>query len=94
MASFFFCMALLDGRNYEEAKEEVKAKFLPSYKVALCVWPVLQTINFSLVPERNRVPFVSVCSLMWSIFLAYMQSLQKQQMNSNNQKFLNKMRMN
>ncbi|KAH8273440.1 hypothetical protein KR018_000611 [Drosophila ironensis] len=43
-------------------------------QVGVCIWPFLQTINFSLVPEHNRVVFVSICSLMWTIFLAYMKT--------------------
>lgn len=41
-------------------------------QVGMCVWPLVATINFSFVPERNRVPFISVCSLLWTCFLAYM----------------------
>lgn len=43
--------------------------------MGICVWPILQTINFVLIPERNRVVYVSVCSLVWTSFLAYMKSL-------------------
>lgn len=42
--------------------------------MGLCVWPILQTINFSMVPERHRLVFVSICSLMWTTFLAYMKT--------------------
>lgn len=41
----------------------------------MCYWPILSTINFSLIPERNRVIFISGCSLMWTTFLAYMKQL-------------------
>ncbi|CAH0556166.1 unnamed protein product [Brassicogethes aeneus] len=75
LACFFFGMSLLEGKSINESCESVKAKFLPSYQVAICVWPFLQTINFCYVPERNRVPYVSVCSLGWSTFLAYMHQL-------------------
>nr|XP_023019798.1 protein sym-1-like [Leptinotarsa decemlineata] len=44
--------------------------------VGACVWPVVQTINFCYIPEKNRVPFVSVCSLVWCCFLAYMHQLE------------------
>lgn len=47
-----------------------------SFQVAICIWPLLQTFNFSVVPEKNRVPFVSMCSLLWTIFLAYMKQLE------------------
>ncbi|XP_005177624.3 mpv17-like protein [Musca domestica] len=71
-ASFFAGMSLLEGKSKEEAVQEVQDKFLPTFKVGICIWPVLQTINFSMVPERHRVVFVSICSLMWTTFLAYM----------------------
>ncbi|XP_022185876.1 mpv17-like protein isoform X1 [Nilaparvata lugens] len=72
MTSFFFGMSILEGRTVERSIQEVKDKFIPTYKVALFVWPVLQTVNHHFVPEKNRVIYVSVCSLMWSSFLAYM----------------------
>ncbi|XP_055522529.1 mpv17-like protein [Wyeomyia smithii] len=70
--SFFFGMSLLERKTIGEAVQEVKTKFPDTYKVGICVWPVIQTINFSLIPEHNRVPFVSICSLLWTTFLAYM----------------------
>ncbi|KAK7868563.1 hypothetical protein R5R35_009460 [Gryllus longicercus] len=73
---FFFGMSLLEGKSVEEAGHEVSTKFIPTYRVGFCVWPVLQTINFAFIPERNRVPFVSICSFLWSSFLAYMKQLE------------------
>ncbi|KAH8415354.1 hypothetical protein KR222_004998 [Zaprionus bogoriensis] len=72
--SFFMGMSLLELKSFSQAVEEVKEKAAPTYKVGLCVWPFIQTLNFSLVPEHNRVVFVSICSLMWIIFLAYTKS--------------------
>lgn len=43
-------------------------------QVGVCFWPVMQTINFGFLPEKNRVPFVGACSLLWTIFLSYMKS--------------------
>ncbi|XP_018335545.1 mpv17-like protein [Agrilus planipennis] len=73
---FFFGMSLLQFKSIEEAKEEVRNKFLPTWKVGFFVWPVFQTINFMFIPERNRVPYVSMCSLVWCIFLSYVEQLQ------------------
>ncbi|XP_019875591.1 mpv17-like protein [Aethina tumida] len=75
LACFFFGMSLLEGKTVDESYEELSKKFLPSYKVAICFWPFLQTINFCYVPEKNRVPYVSMCSLVWCCFLAYMHEL-------------------
>ncbi|ERL92533.1 hypothetical protein D910_09846, partial [Dendroctonus ponderosae] len=50
-------------------------------KVCVCFWPVLQTINFQYIPEHNRVPFVSACSLVWCCFLAYMHQMSLKRAN-------------
>lgn len=76
MTLFYFGMSLMESKTVEEAIAEVRAKVPPTYKVAICIWPLLQTFNFAVVPEKNRVPFVSMCSLLWTIFLAYMKQLE------------------
>lgn len=70
--AFFFGMSLMESKTPKEAVQEVKDKFLPTYKVALCYWPIIQTINFSFIAEKNRLPFVSIASFVWTTFLAYM----------------------
>ncbi|XP_075221070.1 mpv17-like protein isoform X2 [Lycorma delicatula] len=76
MVSFYFGMSLLEGKPVERAKQEVTEKFIPTYKVGVCVWPGIQTVNYLFIPERNRVVYISVASLLWTIFLAYMKNLQ------------------
>ncbi|XP_011494624.1 PREDICTED: mpv17-like protein [Ceratosolen solmsi marchali] len=76
MCCFFFGINLLELKPISECINEVKVKFWPTYKVGVCVWPILQTINFFFIPERNRVIYVSICSLMWTSFLAYMKALE------------------
>ncbi|XP_037048572.1 mpv17-like protein [Bradysia coprophila] len=76
MTAFYFGMSILENKTIDEATNEVKTKFWPTYKVAVCVWPLVAMVNFSLIPERNRVPFISICSLLWTCFLAYMKQLE------------------
>lgn len=54
-------------------------------QVGICVWPILQTINFCLIPEHNRVVYVSCCSLVWTSFLAYMKALEKKKKEALNE---------
>ncbi|KAF5308724.1 hypothetical protein FQR65_LT06085 [Abscondita terminalis] len=72
LSCFYFSMGLLNNKSVNEAVDEVKAKFLPTFKFGACFWPMVQTFNFLVIPERNRVPFVSACSLLWACFLSYM----------------------
>lgn len=54
------------------------------FQVGIFFWPVLQTINFAFVPEKNRVPYVSACSLVWCCFLSYMHQLQLKKQEKQN----------
>lgn len=82
MVCFFFGMSLLEMKSFDESVMEVKEKFIPSWKVAVCFWPIIQTINFSVIKEKNRVPFVSVASLCWTVFLAYMHHLESKRVTN------------
>uniref|UniRef100_A0A1A9ULM9 Mpv17-like protein n=1 Tax=Glossina austeni TaxID=7395 RepID=A0A1A9ULM9_GLOAU len=81
MTCFYFIMSLLELKTIGEAAAEVGKKFWPTFKIGGIVWPIVATVNFYLIPERNRVPFISVCSLIWTCFLAYMKHLQHHQID-------------
>ncbi|XP_044753343.1 mpv17-like protein isoform X7 [Coccinella septempunctata] len=70
--AFFGGMSLLEGKDLKGAKEEIEKKFLPTYKTGLCYWPIVQTVNFTYISEKNRVPFISLCGMVWTVFLAFM----------------------
>ncbi|XP_026329604.1 mpv17-like protein isoform X1 [Hyposmocoma kahamanoa] len=78
MCSFYFGMSLLEMKPVNEAAAEVQAKFWPTYKVGASVWPAVAMVNFCLIRPKNRVPFISLCSLVWTCFLAYMKHLDKE----------------
>lgn len=69
--SFFFIISLLEHKTIEESKQEVRDKFWPTYQMGVFYWTTVQTLNYTLIPERNRVPVVSLFGLIWTTFLAY-----------------------
>ncbi|XP_055302376.1 mpv17-like protein isoform X1 [Sitodiplosis mosellana] len=71
-ASFFFIISIMEHRTVEESKQEVIDKFWPTYKIGVFYWTVVQTLNYTIIPERNRVPIVSLFGLLWTTYLAYM----------------------
>ncbi|KAF2353441.1 Mpv17/PMP22 [Trinorchestia longiramus] len=71
-SQFYFSITALEGRPLRDCLNEVKQKLIPSWKVAACFWPIVQTLNFAYVKERNRVMVVSVGSFVWTMFLSYM----------------------
>ncbi|CAL8135399.1 unnamed protein product [Orchesella dallaii] len=72
ITTFYSGMCLLENKSLEEVKTEVQAKFWPTYRTGICIWPLVQTINFAFIKERNRVPVTSVVSFFWTVFLSYM----------------------
>ncbi|XP_044731502.1 PXMP2/4 family protein 4-like [Chrysoperla carnea] len=83
MVSFFFGISILEMKSFREACEEVRVKFFPTYQIGAAVWPFVATFNFCVIPERNRVVFISMCSLCWTCFLAYMKHLQATDLEKN-----------
>ncbi|XP_041977673.1 mpv17-like protein isoform X2 [Aricia agestis] len=81
MCSFYFFMSLLECKTFKEAAAEVSTKFWPTYKVGASIWPAVALVNYTLIPPKNRVPFISICSLIWTCFLAYMKHLEKEEVS-------------
>ncbi|XP_064104611.1 mpv17-like protein [Macrobrachium nipponense] len=72
ISQFYLGMALLEGKPLEENLSEWEKKMLPTWMISLSIWPILHTLNFALVPERNRVMMISLGSFLWMVFLSYM----------------------
>lgn len=34
------------------------------------VWPIIQGVNFSIIPFQYRLPFQSTCSIGWNVFMS------------------------
>ena len=39
-------------------------------QVSLCFWPIVQTINFRLIPQYARVVFVALACFLWANILS------------------------
>ncbi|KAK4020234.1 hypothetical protein OUZ56_002228 [Daphnia magna] len=73
IVTFYFGMNLLEGKSSKDAWQEVQNKFLPTWKMGVKFWPIVQTLNFALVPEKNRVVFVGLASFVWTTYLSFME---------------------
>ncbi|KAK8736126.1 hypothetical protein OTU49_004835 [Cherax quadricarinatus] len=75
ISQFFLGITILEGQPWAKCVQEWREKLIPTWKTGVCIWPVLQTVNFAYVAEKNRVVVVSIASFMWTIFLSYMHRL-------------------
>lgn len=60
LTCFLSSMAIMEG---SDPIEKWRSSFLPSYKANLTIWPLVQGVNFAIVPLEYRVLVVNVISL-------------------------------
>ena len=77
---FFTYVDTMSGKNFNQIKEELKVKFVPTIYANWTVWPYLNLINFSLVPVPWRVLFSNTCGMFWNAYLSYVQNVKTKQM--------------
>jgi len=69
---FFTYSGFAGGRSVPECAEYVQKKFLPTYLTDCSVWPIIQTINFAMVPPHLRVLWINANNILWNTFLSHM----------------------
>ncbi|GAQ05515.1 protein sym1 [Aspergillus lentulus] len=74
LTCFLTSMAIMEGTD---PIEKWRTSFLPSYKANLTIWPLVQGVNFSIVPLEYRVLVVNVVSLGWNCILSLINSGEK-----------------
>ncbi|EDW93298.2 uncharacterized protein Dyak_GE20673, partial [Drosophila yakuba] len=68
---FFYVSSLLAGRTIAECNGELAEKFLYTWLLDCCYWPVLQYLNFRFFKSNYRVIFVNVANCVYVILLSY-----------------------
>ncbi|XP_058467128.1 mpv17-like protein [Malaya genurostris] len=71
---FLYGMSILERKPQKQAANEVRSKFWDTYKVGFFYWPVVQTVNFSVIPAKNQIIAAGFFSLIWTTFLAYIKT--------------------
>ena len=59
ISSFYIYTSLMEGKDIEGTKQELQNKLIPTLQTNIKVWPLLQLINFALVPPQLQVLYVN-----------------------------------
>ncbi|WVF68331.1 hypothetical protein IAT40_003096 [Kwoniella sp. CBS 6097] len=70
MMLFVGSMGVMEGRSGDEIQQKFSDMYLPALIANWKVWPLIQTINFKLMPIQYRVPFQSTCGIAWTLYLS------------------------
>ncbi|KOS22421.1 Protein sym1 [Escovopsis weberi] len=67
---FFTVMTLAEGGNRRAVTNKLRDMYLPTLKANYAVWPMVQVINFRLMPVQFQLPFVSTIGIAWTAYLS------------------------
>ncbi|KAI1825983.1 hypothetical protein F4861DRAFT_145558 [Xylaria intraflava] len=70
VALFFSVMTVAEGGGRRAVTLKLKDMYLPTLKANYMVWPVVQIINFRLMPVQFQLPFVSTIGIAWTAYLS------------------------
>jgi len=69
---FFTVIGLLDRQSFGQIRERIRLNYWETQKMSWRVWPLVQLVNFMVVPSVLRLPFINIVSFFWGIFLQIM----------------------
>ncbi|XP_064538833.1 mpv17-like protein [Drosophila montana] len=67
-----YLVPYINGEKHETIVKRIKENYFTIMKGSFMVWPLAQTINFTLVPVQYQVIYVQVIALFWNCFLSMM----------------------
>lgn len=68
--AFFTYAALAEGATAGAALDAARDKLWPTLQVNWVLWPVVQAVNFAVVPLRFRILVINCVAVGWSAFLS------------------------
>jgi protein Mpv17 len=70
IACFFTVMTVAEGGGRRAIAHKLRDMYVPTLKANLLVWPLVQIINFRLMPIQFQLPFVSTVGIAWTAYLS------------------------
>ncbi|KAL4995849.1 hypothetical protein BDV10DRAFT_124090 [Aspergillus recurvatus] len=70
--AFIATMGVLRGQDYEVIKGEVMNNFWPYMLAGLKFWPLVSILNFTVVPESQRLLVGNLFGVVWGVYVSLM----------------------
>ena len=68
----FMTLPLMEGKTLEDGKKSVREKLWPSLLTNWKVWPLVQFLNFYLIPLRYHLLVVNTVAVWWNAYMSWM----------------------
>ncbi|XP_078274458.1 mpv17-like protein [Rhinoraja longicauda] len=69
ISAYYIGMSILDGK--QDIFADWNSKFWSTEKAAVIYWPIVQIINYSLVPVFFRMAYFGCWGFVWMIFISH-----------------------
>lgn len=63
-------MTIAEGGGKRAVTHKLGDMYLPTLKANFMVWPLVQIINFRIMPVQFQLPFVSTIGIAWTAYLS------------------------
>jgi protein Mpv17 len=70
VATFFTVMTIAEGGGKRAVTHKLRDMYLPTMKANYMVWPLVQMVNFRIMPIQFQLPFVSTVGIAWTAYLS------------------------
>uniref|UniRef100_A0A0N5A2A0 Mitochondrial inner membrane protein Mpv17 n=1 Tax=Parastrongyloides trichosuri TaxID=131310 RepID=A0A0N5A2A0_PARTI len=70
-STVFISFRVSSGFSFTEGYESLKREFIEMYKTSLQLWPLIQLINYYIIPSHYRVFITQLAALGRNIFISY-----------------------
>lgn len=70
LALFTGLMSGLEGKSLGETQDKFRTMYPRALLTNWQVWPVIQAVNFTIVPLQFRLPFQQTAGILWTCYLS------------------------
>ncbi|MCJ1336064.1 hypothetical protein MMC09_001339 [Bachmanniomyces sp. S44760] len=70
LACFFTFMTVAEGGGRRAVARKFQDVYLPALKANFILWPLVQILNFRVIPLQFQIPFVSTVGIAWTAYLS------------------------
>jgi hypothetical protein len=70
LSVFFTFMTVAEGGGKQAVMRKFQDVYVPALKANYVVWPLVQMLNFRVMPLQFQIPFVSTVGIAWTAYLS------------------------
>lgn len=75
--AYFYIIGVLQGKSLTAINAKVAREYIPLMIANYKVWPLVNLINFSVIPPKLQVLFGNLVSIAWTVLVIQMTSSRK-----------------